>query len=99
MVPYVAAHTWMIHIMGEARHKAISCRDSKYLKQRQSLANDQVAEQRDVKVQRGHPRDFCWLSLRQKWVDFRETIEAETNRDLSARSYRVCSFVNKDFVA
>src|SRR4029453_17458020 len=99
MVPYVAAHTWMIHIMGEARHKAISCRDSKYLKKRQSLANDQVAEQRDVKVQRGHPREFCWLSLRQEGVASRDRIQAETNHGLSARSYRVCSFVNKDFVA
>ena len=97
-------HAWVVHVMSEAHYKAISCGDRKDLDQAHSLANDQLAKQRDVEIQRGYVREFCWLSLRQEVADFFEQIEPEANHYLSVRSYRdsssrVCSFVNENCVA
>ena len=57
-----------------------------------------------MQFQRGYARKFCRLSLRQEIADFFEQIKAEANHHLIARSYRdsrsrLCSFVNKNFVA
>jgi len=98
------AYARVIDVMSEAHDKAMSCRERKYLDEGHALANDQLAEQRDVEFQRGYARKFRWLSLCQEVADFCEEIEAHTNRHLSVRSYRdssrrVCSFVNEDFVA
>ena len=74
------AHARVIDVMSKAHYKAMSCRDRKYLDQGYALANDQLAQQRDVEFQRGYAREFRWLSLRQEMADFCEEIEAFEHR-------------------
>ena len=98
------AHARVINVMGEAHNKVMFCRSRQNLDQRYSAANDQLTEQRKVEVQRGYARKFCRLPLRQEVSDFFEQIKADANHHLIARSYRdnrsrLCSFVNKNFVA
>src|SRR6266550_6996255 len=94
----------MINVMSKGDDKAMACGNGRYLDESHAVADDEFTQERNVKFQCGYARKFWRLPLHQEVSNFFKHIKADANHHLIARSYRdsrsrLCSFVNKNFVA